>query len=79
MKKQCSRCGNKEIKGVNYCNICGLKIKEAPEVLAQEHYTGKCKYCNKINEVSLSAKIHNMPKYCMECGETIIYQRNPVL
>ncbi|KEH91638.1 hypothetical protein Z962_p0012 (plasmid) [Clostridium botulinum C/D str. BKT12695] len=39
MLNQCPRCGNEEIEGANYCKICGLKLKEAPEVPAQELLT----------------------------------------
>ncbi|APU61246.1 zinc ribbon domain-containing protein [Clostridium botulinum] len=37
MLKRCPKCGNKEIsENANYCKICGLKLKEAPEVPSQE-------------------------------------------
>lgn len=39
MLNQCPRCGNEEIEGNNYCGICGVKLKEAPEGPAQEQLT----------------------------------------
>ena len=55
---------------------CKNKKVTAPEVPVQEQYIGKCVYCNKINEFTLLTKIDDIPKYCMNCGEPIIYQRN---
>jgi RNase P subunit RPR2 len=50
-------------------------LKEtAQEVPAQEQYIGKCNNCNKSNEIQLPIGIK--PKFCMECGKPILYQKN---
>jgi RNase P subunit RPR2 len=43
----------------------------APEGQVQEQYEAKCKYCNKVNNISLPRKIKL--KYCMHCGREIDY------
>ena len=50
-----------------------LKTETAQEVLVQEQYVGECKYCSTKNEVIPVKSIH--PKFCMECGKPIPYQR----
>ena len=65
MLKQCPRCCNEEIsKNDNYCKICGLKLKEAPEVSAQEQTENakiNCTKCNKLVEDYM-----NFCPYCQE-------------
>lgn len=57
MLKQCTRCGNKEIKGSNYCKICGLKFKEAPEIPSQEQLTREEMKCIHRHLVSFTKAI----------------------
>lgn len=48
-------------------------LETAQEVPVQEQYVGKCEDCNKINEIQLL--VGREPKFCMECGEPILYQK----
>ncbi|NFR85713.1 helix-turn-helix domain-containing protein [Clostridium botulinum] len=52
----------------------GIPIGTAQEVPVQEQYVGKCNYCNKNNEIQSSIGI--VPKFCMECGKSILYQKS---
>lgn len=46
----------------------------ALEVPVQEQFIGKCQYCGKENKISLPKGLK--PKFCMECGKSIVYQNN---
>ena len=49
----------------------------ALEVPVQEQFIGKCQYCGKENKISLPKGLK--PKFCMECGKSIVYQNNQLL
>lgn len=51
--------------------------RTALEVPVQEQYVGKCKYCGKENKISLPKGLK--PKFCMECGKSIVYQNSQIL
>lgn len=53
------------------------KKETALEVPVQEQYVGKCNYCNKTNEIQLP--VSKKPKFCMECGKPILYQKSHFL
>ncbi len=53
------------------------QLGTAQEISVQEQYVGKCNYCNKNNEIQSSIEI--VPKFCMECGKSIIYQKSRFL
>ena len=44
----------------------------ALEVPVQEQFIGKCQFCGKENKISLPKGLK--PKFCMECGKSIVYQ-----
>ena len=46
----------------------------ALEVPVQEQFIGKCQYCGKENKISLPKGLK--PKFCIECGKSIVYQNN---
>ena len=46
----------------------------ALEVPVQEQFIGKCQYCGKENKISLPKGLK--PKFCLECGKSIVYQNN---
>lgn len=48
--------------------------RTALEVPVQEQFIGKCQYCGKENKISLPKGLK--PKFCMECGKSIVYQNN---
>ncbi|OSA98149.1 UNVERIFIED_ORG: hypothetical protein B2H98_05520 [Clostridium botulinum] len=52
----------------------GIPVRTAQEVPVQEQYVGKCNYCNKNNKTQSSIGI--VPKFCMECGKSILYQKS---
>lgn len=42
----------------------------------QEQYVGKCNYCNYTNNLTIPKRKNIFPKYYMEYGSKISYQRS---